>query len=426
MRKLPVLLVFPALLFAGPSSAGTAQLTIAVLDFQAVNTATGDAVVMAGFVRSAIVKSGFFTVVERQTMERVLAEQALQQTGCTDQECIVRLGKVLNAKKVIAGSLSLLAGDRFLSIRMVDVETGRIDQEEASEAFQLKDAKRVADEIVNRFLAHGPPGVVSAPGVRRAGTGNTFTSRDGAVMAMVPAGTFTMGSRDGEADERPAHRVAVNAFYLDTCEVTNTAYAAFLNEFGRDTDVDGQRMVYECDWGVRRVNGRWEAQPGYELNPVVAVTWHGAAGYARYWGKRLPTEAEWEYACRAGAVGKWCFGDEADRLAEYAWYRENSDETTHPVGSKSANQFGLKDMNGNAWEWVADWFAPYAKDAATDPTGPASGEFRILRGGSWRYSASWSRSAFRYRVLPGLRNSYGGFRCAMSLETSPAAPAAAH
>jgi len=401
------------LLLARLCVADTTPVTIAVLDFEAVNTASGDAVVMAGFVRTAVVKSGVFNVVERQKMQEVLSEQALQQTGCTDEACIVKLGKVLNAKKVLTGSLSLLGADRFLSVRMVDVETGRIEWEETSESFQLKEAKRVADGMAARLLAAFPAGSRVSATVSAESAGG-FVPRDGAPMVLVPAGEFVMGTPGGDSDEKPAHRATLSAFWLDRYEVTNTLYADFLNAYGRDTDDEGHKTVFECEWGVRRAEGRWVSQPGYENHPVVAVTWYGAAAYAKYYGERLPTEAEWEYACRAGAVGKWCFGDDVDRLAEVAWYGGNAGDTTHPVGVKEPNRLGLYDMHGNAWEWVADWFAPYAKDAVRDPAGPDSGEFKLLRGGSWKYSASWSRSAFRNRVLPGSRNNFGGFRCAAS------------
>ena len=238
-------------------------------------------------------------------------------------------------------------------------------------------------------------------------------------MVVIPAGEFLMGSPAGEGydEEHPQHKVYVDAFFMDTYEVTNSQYAKFLNDYGKNTDDAGQQMIYENAWGVRKVGGKWEPQPGYENHPVVYVTWYGAAQYAKFYGKRLPTEAEWEKACRAGSTGKWCFGDDESQLGEYAWYSVNSGGTTHPVGGKKANAYGLYDMHGNVWEWCADWYggAYYASSPYQNPQGPVSGEYRVLRGGSWYGSAVGCRSAYRSRADPASWiDDVLGFRCAVS------------
>lgn len=129
---------------------------------------------------------------------------------------------------------------------------------------------------------------------------------------------------------------------------------------------------------------------------------------------RLPTEAEWEYACRAGSATRWCFGDNASQLDEYAWYERNSGRTTHPVAQKKPNAWGLYDMHGNVWEWCADWYdADYDQQSpADDPKGPASGALRVVRGGSWFVVPGLSRSAIRVRNHPGVRIPVAGFRVA--------------
>ena len=404
---------FLASLLAGAPCAGAARTTAAVLDFEAVNTSAGDAAVVASFVRSALVRTRLFSVVERRRMEKVLAEQAFQQTGCTTSECAVRLGKLLNAKKVIAGSLSVLGKERHLNIRLVDVETGEIENDETSAAFANKEAPAVAEALVRRLLGLDPAVPPAAPAAgavsesaEQSRTGRVerppaaeMTGRDGAPMVLIPTGEFTMGSDEyGTAtDERPPHRVSLSAFYLDKYEVTFDLYDRFCEATGRTKPSD---------------NG-W----GRGSRPVINVSWDDATAYAAHYGKRLPTEAEWEYACRAGGTGRWCFGSDERQLGEYAWYNANSGSQTHPVGEKRANAWGLYDMHGNVWEWCADWYANhYAASPVQDPTGAVSGQYRVLRGGSWNYDASWCRSAYRFGDDTGNRYfSYaGGFRCASS------------
>jgi len=131
-----------------------------------------------------------------------------------------------------------------------------------------------------------------------------------------------------------------------------------------------------------------------------------SAGYVY----RLPTEAEWEYACRAGTTTKYSFGDSKSELGGYAWYDENSGGRTHPVGEKKPNGWGLYDMHGNVWEWCQDWHDDYPSGSATDPTGAASGSLRVIRGGSWFYYSDYCRSASRDRLTPDFRSDFLGFR----------------
>jgi formylglycine-generating enzyme required for sulfatase activity len=127
---------------------------------------------------------------------------------------------------------------------------------------------------------------------------------------------------------------------------------------------------------------------------------------------RLPTEAEWEYACRAGSTTAYSFGDDPRLLDEYGWSRANSGDQTHPVGQRKPNAWGLYDMHGNVWEWVQDWFERYSPRPrpVTDPRGPSSGSARVIRGGSWDSGARSCRSAYRFDGAPSYRNDYLGFR----------------
>jgi formylglycine-generating enzyme required for sulfatase activity len=184
--------------------------------------------------------------------------------------------------------------------------------------------------------------------------------------------------------------------------VTNAQYRRFLETAGNSVE----KPLY---WDDRRFN-----QPE---QPVVGVSWDAAQAFCAWAGVRLPTEAEWEYACRAGTTTEYSFGDDEKMLGEYGWFDKNSGGQTQPVGAKKPNPWGLHDMHGNVWEWCQDWFSAdyYKRSPAADPTGPEKGAFRVYRGGCWLYGAECCRSAYRNGSTPEIRIEYLGFRVARSL-----------
>ncbi len=210
--------------------------------------------------------------------------------------------------------------------------------------------------------------------------------KDGLSYVRLAPGTFLMGCSSGDsecgADEKPAHRVTLTkGFRMGVTAVTQEAY---------------QRVM--------RTNP--SHFKGAKL-PVEMVNWTEAQNYCSTVGMRLPTEAEWEYAARAGTTGAR-YGD----LDSIAWYGQNSGSKTHEVGQKEPNAWGLYDMLGNVYQWTGDWYADkYQGGNETDPIGPASGEYRTLRGGSWDYGARWSRASFRVGGRPDDRGGFSGFRC---------------
>jgi formylglycine-generating enzyme required for sulfatase activity len=222
-----------------------------------------------------------------------------------------------------------------------------------------------------------------------------LASIEGAMKA-IPAGSFVMGSESGEASEKPPHKTSLGAYRLCAHLVTNAEYALFLRanpRWGKDRADPGLRDErYLADW-------TGDAFPeGREGHPVAFVSFHAAAAFAEWLGKRLPTEAEWECGARGGLVGKkYPNGDQMnDKLANLAkQYRG-----TTPAGQFEANGFGLHDMAGNLFEWTADWYGPYAAGEAFDPKGPPEGEFKAVRGGSWMSGAGALRVSARVDMDP--------------------------
>jgi formylglycine-generating enzyme required for sulfatase activity len=160
-------------------------------------------------------------------------------------------------------------------------------------------------------------------------------------------------------------------------------------------------------------------------NPVEMVSWEDAVSFCKKLSERpeekaagreyrLPTEAEWEYACRAASTTSYCFGDKPESLGEYAWTKQNAGDKTHPVGERMPNRWGLYDMHGNVFEWCQDWGADYLTGATTDPQGPNEGSLRVYRGGSWHSDVEICRSAYRNRSVPSNRDDRYGFRVALS------------
>jgi len=180
-------------------------------------------------------------------------------------------------------------------------------------------------------------------------------------------------------------------------------------------------------WG-RLASGDWTAVPGLNWqspgfpqtddHPVVCVSWNDAKAFCDWASKktgravRLPTEAEWEYACRAGTKTTWSYGDDEGADADYGWIDRNSGWQPHAVGQKKPNPSGFFDMHGNVWEWCQDWAGSYGGDVV-DPTGPASGDRHCLRGGRWDTRAYFARTAFRGQDFPVSRHTYTGFRVAV-------------
>ena len=233
----------------------------------------------------------------------------------------------------------------------------------------------------------------------------------GPEMVALPEGQFMMGSPESEegrdSDEGPQHQVILSAFAIERYEVTVGEFRRFVDYTGYRTEAElgeGCRIWTGSEWEYRKET-YWD-KPGFEQSddhPVVCVSWNDAQAYATWLSEqtgyvyRLPTEAEWEYAARAGTITAYSFGDNVSDLGDYAWYYRNSNNQTHPVGTKKANPWKLYDAHGNAWEWTADWFDNYSDIAKDNPAGPEQGSARVGRGGTWLSTPRGVRSALRKR-----------------------------
>ena len=248
-------------------------------------------------------------------------------------------------------------------------------------------------------------------------------------MVWINAGTYTRGSSNSlDNNASPPHQVILTkGFWMGKYEVTQEQYLTVigynLSSFSSSPasgEVQGKRPVENVTWydavefcnKLSEMEGRTQVytitgrtpSAGYPITDAIVTADWNVSGY------RLPTEAEWEYACRAGSATAWHFGDNESQLGNYAWYSTNSGSRTHQAGLKLPNAWGLYDMHGNVWEWCWDWYGTYASGSQTDPKGALSGSNRVRRGGSWYGDGQFLRSAGRYYGDPGLRVNNIGFR----------------
>jgi formylglycine-generating enzyme required for sulfatase activity len=234
------------------------------------------------------------------------------------------------------------------------------------------------------------------------------------LLVPIPAGNFLMGSPESEADredDETQHKVTISkAFYMQATEVTQGQWKAVM---GTEP------------WKGKEYSKYVKEGANY---PAEYVSWNDAVAYCKKLSEkegktyRLPTEAEWEYACRAGTKTTWSFGNDEKALDSYAWYRENAwdihERYAHQVGLKTPNAFGLYDMHGNVYEWCHDYYGAYycKQSPEKDPMGPESGSFRVLRGGSWGLTSRFARSADRIEFEADFRISSFGFRLVRELD----------
>ena len=231
--------------------------------------------------------------------------------------------------------------------------------------------------------------------------GVTFT------MVRVEGGTFTMGATAEQTgafnDETPAHQVTLSDYYIGQTEVTQALWKAVMGE--TPTTDDDQ-------WGPEI--GLGDNYPAYNISYNDVLSFISKLNSLTGRTFRMPTEAEWEYAARGGNKSKGYLYSGGNTLDNVGWYYENSSSKTHPVAQKAANELGLYDMSGNVEEWCSDWYGSYSSSSQTNPTGPSTGSYRVLRGGGWLNFATRCRVAYRNYFSPSYRVNFYGVRLALS------------
>jgi formylglycine-generating enzyme required for sulfatase activity len=420
-----------------PNTAGAAvpKELVAVLPFAAVGASPAEASAGTDRMQEELLATGRFTIVDRSQIDAVLNEQALQQTGCTGTDCTIKVGRILGVKQLVSGKVTKLDNTHWLiSSSMIDAESAEtlravsIDYEGAyfrllSDGMPILAAKvaglpppsvagfvgRVVD-IVSNGIGQVLPDKTQLPPDTQALPPSTPAVRQiwrdsvtGMEFVLVPGGSFDMGcgSWAGHCfeSEEPVHRVAVSSFWLGTTPVTQ-------GQWNRIMSTNSSRFKNGNGYPVEQVS--WE-----DAQRFIA----GLNSQSKDAAFRLPTEAEWEYACRAGGKPQE-YGTATGQLTiGLANWSEAGIGATTPVTRYQPNELGLYDMSGNVYQWVQDRFSKYdsseyASLGAPNPLQERSGVNRVYRGGGWFNDAIHARCSGRYRVAPSFRLYDLGFRLA--------------
>ena len=342
-----------------------------------------------------------------------LAEQCLNETSHPSWDQFLKVLRSKRTKPQRQAAILRLLRSRSREIPKLEAVAAKLaesdDPQVSSAAREITAAHRPAKAatLFGPVSVQASADVVRGVSPEQAG-GVWVEDRTGITYVWIPAGQFLMGSPENEPeryrDEGPQHAVEITRpFWLARYPITNAQYEKYMQAVGG-------KVKQPAYWGERRFN-----QPE---QPVVGVSWDEAAAFAEWAGGQLPTEAEWEYACRAGTTTAYWFGDDAEQLGEFAWYKQNCKQQTQPVGVQPANPWGLHDMHGNVYEWCRDWLGDYSEGLATDPVGPPASAYRVVRGGCWLGTARYVRAAVRDFWHPSLRDSFLGFRCRVQVSSS--------
>lgn len=427
--------------------------------------------------------TGKFELVDRTQLEVLLKEQNLQMSDLMAPDKALRNGKLIPVRYLVVGEV-MKGADFYTTARLVEVGPGiiRSPRKVSAVSFREMEAKitllarllqmddKEYQAWVGKNEAAGPSPAAPDPTMPRGWTSETrrvrvatpqgdewkeipyYTNTIGMALVLIPPGEFLMGDTiSAEEVERkwggwklewskgdyPRHRVRITrGFYLGACAVTRGQFAQFVRETGYRTDAERGGKAYAMSsgiWADRAADWRNPLFEQTDAHPVVCVSWNDAAAFCGWLARKegldyaLPSEAQWEYAARAGTTSHWYWGDEDAGAQGRACVAGEGESwqcrftgvrdgwtRTAPVGTFTPNAFGLYDMIGNVSCWCRDWFGrdTYASSPPADPEGPNQGTHRSLRGGSWNSGPSYARSAHRDGCPPDFRSSDLGFRVA--------------
>ncbi len=421
-------------------------IDIAVADFhrqpsvQSIVTES-DAMSLANEVRSFVKRQPQLVLIERDVMLRkmyldIKYDQWNQKDSCVDmqrRDCDLTRAEALNVDYYVTGVVLRVGANVGVSVSLYSSADTRLA------SFVTLEARTIAEAIerMGAFSKTLLEPALSLPSGEGGGERNAMLGESSATaskgkmiasgvndsalrpagMVRIPAGCFTMGFKPGnydfngpsiaQLDEAPAHEVCVDEFYLDATEVTNAAFGVSPSA-SHYTDGTCNAFFHRMIFDVPIV----DAQNRQAMRPVACIDWREAKDYCERIGKRLPTEAEWEYSANAGGVSRWYWGNDAALADMYAKGGNLLTRSPSFVGQRLPNQWGLYDMSGNVWEWVSDYYDFYSSENQSNPKGPGQGVARVIRGGGFRSSVFDSRPANRGFSHPKHRFLDVGFRCA--------------
>lgn len=379
-------LVMVAALQSQPKS----QLVAALLPLETETMETGDLSLVESALGEAILNSGQLRLVERRQLHLVLEEQGLQQSGICGDSCMAELGQVLGVRFLFAGQADQQQQSTVLSLRLLDASNASVIAwiSRSAEGPPAQVTAMLARQVVRELERNAQSVLLQAD--------TALIKRYWSGMVALPGGTYLRGSAAnvGSADERPMHQVELSPFLLDSVEVTQENFQALMRR-----NPSQHKPCSQC--------------------PVERVRWEEAKEFCERTGRRLPTEAEWEYAARAGSNFEFPWGD--DFAAGYAQVGTRTGRHPFPVGIEEPNAFGMRGMLGNVAEWTADNYArnAYLTASARNPKGPPDGDKKVVRGGFWYGNARLFRPARREARDADFSSPQVGFRCAADPHKSP-------
>lgn len=365
------------------------------------------ATMVRGGMETAVGNTAGYEVFDRSAFDVIMKEHGFQRSGAVKDEDIKKMGQLTGVQYIIVPEAMVNGNDFYIIVKMLDVESGKFGAVyDALSTPKGQDIYKTCKELGAKLFGNSVPQGI---GIRLSGQNYTETAFGiNMKMVYVEGGTFTMGCTseqggDCEDDESPNRQTTVNSFYIGMLEVTQGQWEKVMG-----TSISLQRNKANSSWSMYGTGADY---------PMYYVSWDEAKEFcvrlSRQTGKtyRLAYEAEWEYAARGGKKNESTKYSGGWSIDDVAWYYNNSNQSTHPCGTKRANALGLYDMSGNVYEWCEDWYgSQYLQYDNNNPKGASNGSYRVFRGGSWYDYTKYCRVADRGSNTPSARDGNVGFR----------------